>query len=503
MNVLGFSGLHNSASFKERALPHLPPRLRRINQSFDAAAALVTDTVVRAAAAEERFSGEKATGAFPLHAIDCCLKAAHLSPTQVDYIAHGWNYEPFKPFFEQGDEISRQQFEQVFSRAAQLQCIHEYLPTFGWAEKLVQVPHHLAHAASTFYLSGFGEALILVADGMGEVHSLTIALGEQTGIKVLKQIPALHSWGILYSVLTFYLGFKPASDEYKVMGLAPYGNPQVYFKRFMELIHLKDDGTYTIPILFANKSFEQRETYSETLRIIADCFGPAREPDAPMTQNHMDIAAGLQNALQASLLHVLRHFKRETAQQNLCMAGGVALNCTANSVIRRSRLFKRMFIQPAAGDDGTALGAALYVQRAHSANNPPVKMALPLWGPEYTDEEIAETLQSRSGCSSIAVPSFEELVRTVAHHLAAGRVVAWFQGRMEFGPRALGNRSILADPRLPGMRDHLNRLIKKRESFRPFAPAVTAEAAPVYFDIAPGEEAADAYMLFVVQVKSD
>lgn len=501
MNVLGFSGLHYSASFKKSALPRFTPLQYRINQSFDAAAALVTDYGVQAAAAEERFSGQKATGSFPVHAINHCLKIAQLSPSQIDYVAHGWAYEPLKSFFEESDEISKQQFEQVFSRASQIRCIQEFLPSFNWTEKLIQVPHHIAHAASTFYLSGFEEALILVADGMGESHSMTIALGKQADIKVIKQVPALHSLGLLYSVLTFYLGFKPASDEYKVMGLAPYGNPRLYFNRFMELIQLKEDGTYTIPILFANKSFEERESYSETLRIIADHLGPSREPGEPITQTHMDIAAGLQHVLQVSLLHVLRYFKRETGQKNLCMAGGVALNCTANSIIRRSRLFSQIFIQPAAGDDGTALGAALYVQRAYGKNNPSMKMSLPLWGPEYTDEEIAEALRSYSGCNSIHVASFSELANIVAKRLAEGQVVAWFQGRMEFGPRALGNRSILADPRRPGMRDHLNRLIKKRESFRPFAPAVKAEAAQKYFDIADGEEALDSYMLFVVQVR--
>ncbi len=502
MNIIGFSGLNYSASFKKNMLSHLNPRQYRINQSFDAAAALITDAGIQAAAAEERFSGEKATGAFPVHAIQYCLQAAQLAPEQIDYIAHGWAYEPFQSFFAQADHLSKLQFEQVFSRAAQIRCIQEAFPFTDWAEKLIQIPHHLAHAASAFYLSGFEEALLLIADAMGEVHSMTIALGEPSGIKVIKQIPALHSLGILYSVFTFHLGFKPASDEYKVMGLAPYGNPRLYFHRFMELIQLKDDGTYTIPLLFANTSFEEKETYSETLRLIAERFGPARQPGTPLTQTHMNIAAGLQQALQTSLLHVLRHFKRETGQQHLCMAGGVALNCTANGVIRRSRLFRQMFIQPAAGDDGTALGAALYVQHMHHGQQRAVRMALPLWGPEYNNDEIAQILRDYPACKSSYIPAFSDLVAIVAGYLAEGRVVAWFQGRMEFGPRALGNRSILADPRRPDMRDHLNRLIKKREDFRPFAPAVTEEAAQHYFDIVSGDAAQDAYMLFVVQVKA-
>lgn len=502
MNILGFSGLHTSASFKRNAFPHLEPRQYRIHQSFDAAAALVTNGKVRVAVAEERFSGEKATGAFPVQALEYCLSSSGLAPQQIDYLAHGWAYEPFRSFFEQEGGMGKQQFDKVFSRAAQERCIEECFPTFDWAKKLVAVSHHLAHAASAFYLSGFEEALILIADATGEAHSMTIAIGRRSGIEVLRQVPTLHSLGILYSVFTYYLGFKPASDEYKVMGLAPYGNPRRYFQQCMELIHLQEAGNYTIPILSANRTFEEKETYSKTLELLAERFGAPREPGTPVTQHHRDIAAGLQQALQASLLHVLRHFKQETGQQQLCMAGGVALNCTANGVIRRSRLFKQVFIQPAAGDDGTALGAALYVQYTQSKSDfHPTKMALPLWGPEYTDDEIAQALQQRTRCQVTTMNSFSELARVVAKQLASGKVVAWFQGRMEFGPRALGNRSILADPRRLNMRDHLNKLIKKRENFRPFAPAVTAEAASVYFDILSGEETADAYMLFVVQVR--
>jgi carbamoyltransferase len=396
----------------------------------------------------------------------------------------------------------KQQFEEVYSRDAQVRCLQEHFNSFDWAKKLVHVPHHLAHAASTFYLSGFKESLILIIDGMGEQHSTTIAVGKENQIKIIKQFPSLHSLGILYGVFTLYLGFCFGLDEYKVMGLAPYGNSRRYFNQVMDLIKLKTDGTYTIPVLLQNQTQEEKETYRRTLQVLIDTFGSPREVDSEITQEHMDIAAALQSALQACLVHVLRYFKKETGQSHICMAGGVALNCTANSVIKRSRMFKNMFIQPAAGDDGTALGAALYIQHFHEQNLSVKKMALPLWGPSYETEEIQQTLKYRQECESIFFPSFDDLAREIAKRIAEGQTVAWFQGRMEFGPRALGNRSILADPRDPGMRDRINKLVKKREGFRPFAPAVTVEAASRFFEIDEGDESIYAYMLFVTQVRA-
>ena len=280
----------------------------------------------------------------------------------------GFPTQPFRSLFEDHlNGFGKKQFSEVYSREVQLQCLQQNLPSADWSRKLVQVPHHLAHAASTFYVSGFEESLILIADGMGEVDSTTLAIGCKNKIEILKRIPAVHSLGILYGVFTLYLGFDMNNDEYKVMGLAPYGNPNRYFGQIMNLVCLKEDGTYTIPILFRN-TLEEKETYTGTLHLLADKFGPVRVSSGEITQSHMDIAAALQHVLQASLLHVLRHFKRETNQTHLCMAGGVALNCTANSVIKRSRMFKQVFVQPAAGDDGPALGAALYVQREHDVD---------------------------------------------------------------------------------------------------------------------------------------
>ena len=501
MNIIGISGLNNSVPFKKREFPHLATRHYRIVQGFDAAAALVTKQGIQATAAEERFTREKATGAFPVHAIRYCLEVGDLQPNDIDYLAHNFFYEPYKAFYEQND-LTKRQFAEVYSREAQMHCLQEHFPTVDWEQKFVQVPHHLSHAASVFYVSGFAESLILITDAMGEQHSATIAVGHDHGIEIIAQIPALHSLGLLYSVFTLYLGFAFCMDEYKVMGLAPYGNARRHYNKIMDLIHLQKDGTYTIPILFQNPTEEDKETYNGTVQALTELLGPPREPEAEITQEHMDIAAALQAALQACLLHTLRFFKKETGQTNLCLAGGVALNCTANGVIKRSRLFNRMCVQPASGDDGTSLGAALYVQHLHDPPAERPTMALPLWGPEYTEADIQRALASVPEADRTRFDSFKELAQEVARRVADGQIVACFQGRMEFGPRALGNRSILADPRGADMRDRINALVKKREAFRPFAPAVTAEGASQYFEIEPGDEAIYAHMLFVTPVRT-
>jgi carbamoyltransferase len=500
MNVIGISGLNDSVSFKQREFPGLSSRSYRIAQGFDSAAALVTGGEVVAAAAEERFTGDKATGAFPVHAIHYCLAAARLKPEMVDYIAHGFSYEPFKAFFD-GEDYRRRQYAQVYSPEVQRALMEQHFPGAGWGAKFVPVPHHEAHAASAFYPSGFDEALVLVSDGMGEVHSMTVGVGKGSDIRILGQVPALHSLGTLYGVFTLYLGFYMGLDEYKVMGLAPYGNPRRFYNRLMEFIKLKDDGTYAIPVFARDQTLSDRETHAGVLKYLEEQFGPARAPDSEITQDHQDLAAGLQAVLQTCQMHVLRHFQKETGQSNLCLAGGVALNCSANGVIKRSRLFKRVFVQPAAGDDGTSVGAALFVDRRHDAAFKPRRMSVPLWGPEFSEAEIRQSLAGRTDCEGTRYESFDSLCREVAARIDRGEIVAWFQGRMEFGPRALGSRSILADPRDPTMRDRINSLVKKREAFRPFAPVVTKEAASRVFDVQAGEEETFAHMLFVMPVR--
>jgi carbamoyltransferase len=500
MNIIGYSGFHNTVRFKEREFPDLDSRHYRIGQGFDSAAALIRDGEVVAAAAEERFTGDKGTGAFPIHAIRYCLEAGKLKAEEIDYVAHGFSYEPFKSFFNQ-EEFYRKQYEEVYSPAVQKTLFEQHFASGRWSEKYVPVLHHLAHAASAFYPSGFGEALILVSDGMGEVHSMMVAVGQGKDIKVLKQIPALHSLGTLYGVFTLYLGFYMGLDEYKVMGLAPYGDPRRHYNQIIEMVNLKDDGTYTIPIFAQDRTLAERETHAGVLKALEEQFGPARRPDSEITQDHMDIAAALQAVLQTCQIHVLRHFKKETSQSNLCLAGGVALNCSANGVIRRSRLFEKVFVQPAAGDDGTAIGAALHTDRRYNARFSPRRISVPLWGPEFDESEIQQALSERHDCAHVRFKSFEELSEDIAARIDKGAIVAWFQGRMEFGPRALGSRSILADPRDPTMRDRINALVKKREAFRPFAPVVTAEAASRFFEIERGDEETFAHMLFVTPVR--
>jgi carbamoyltransferase len=509
VNIIGFSGLHHGVPFKRRLWPNLTPREYRIAQGFDSAAALVSTGKIRAAAAEERFSRQKATGSFPVEAIRYCLAEGALAPSDIDYIAHNFDYGRrevraqfrIRNAFSAPDTLASDEFEEVYSPEAQIRLLDEHFPGIVWNEKFVPVAHHLAHAASTFFPSGFDEALILVSDGMGELESTTVAVGSGHEIKLLKQVRAPHSLGILYGVFTLYLGFYMNLDEYKVMGLAPYGNPRRYVDRMMDLVSLQPDGTYVIPVLAQNRTRAEQETHGRTLGVLAEMFGPPREENAELTQRHMDLAAALQAVLQTSLLHVLKYAADETGQNQLCMAGGVALNCTANSVIHKTRLFDRMFVQPAAGDDGTALGAALYVRHLREPETNHERMTVPLWGPRYDSDEIGQVVQSRPDCEVTHFDCFDNLAANAVERLAGGQILAWFQGRMEFGPRALGSRSILATPRDPHMRDRINRLVKQREEFRPFAPAVTAEAATHYFELEPGHEAMYAHMLFVTQVR--
>jgi natural product biosynthesis luciferase-like monooxygenase protein len=502
MNVIGYSGLSNSISFKKQQFPGLASRDYNIAQGFDAAAALVGHDGVLAAAAEERFTRQKATGAFPINAIRYCLKTANLDLKDIDYFAHGFSYEPHKAAF-QTDDFARRQYDEVFAPEVQKRFLSEHLGDLDWGKKFIPVPHHLAHAASAFYPSGFEDALILISDGMGEVQSLTVATGQGNDIKILTDIPAFHSLGTLYGVFTHYLGFYINSDEYKVMGLAPYGNARRFFNEIMEFVSLRNDGTYTLPIFAHNHTREEQETHAGVLKFLAEKFGPPREPESDITQLHKDLAASLQSVLQTCQLRVLRHFRRQTGQKNLCLAGGVALNCSCNGLIKRSDLFDRVFVQPAAGDDGTSLGAALYVQRLHDPQFKPHRISVPLWGPEFSDAEIREALKARDDCQIVETASYDELCKEVADRLAKGQIVAWFQGRMEFGPRALGSRSILADPRDPTMRDRINALVKKREGFRPFAPIVAAEAAAKIFEINPGEEQTYSHMLYVTHVRNE
>jgi len=500
MKVVGISGLDGSVSFKQKEFPGLDSRQYRIAQGFDSAAALVDDSGIVAAAAEERFCRRKGTGEFPAEALEFCLGKGGTSLDKIDFLAHGFSYAPFREYY-QHDDFTRRQFEHVYAPEVQVRLLQERFPGMDWDRKFVPVIHHLAHAASAFYLSGFEESLILITDGMGEVHSMTALVGTPSGMEIVRQVPALHSLGILYGVFTLYLGFYMGLDEYKVMGLAPYGNPRRFFHEIMDFVQLQPDGTYRISLFAQNRTLLEKETHEGALAVLESRFGPRRDPESELTQHVKDVAAGLQAVLQTAQLHLLKALKQETGQTHLCMAGGVALNCTANGVIKRSRLFKQTFVQPAAGDDGTALGAALYVHRQQHGQNGNLRISVPLWGPSYTTGDVEAALAGRSDCAGERYRDFDRLAGEAARRIAAGQILAWYQGRMEFGPRALGSRSILADPRAADMRDRINSLVKKREGFRPFAPAVIDEAAAQYFEMEKGDEDTYAHMLYVTPVK--
>jgi carbamoyltransferase len=500
MRILGYSGLDGAVRFKRRHLPSLSDREHRIVQGLDAAAALVRGGRVEFALAEERCTREKTTGDFPVRAIRHCLEHCGMTMRDVDFVAHGFDYHAARPLFDY-DAVSAALYDEVYAPERQIALFERHFPGSESHTKFVPVPHHLAHASSAFFQSGFAESLIVVSDAMGETHSATVLVGSGPRLTVLAQIPALHSLGVLYSVFTLYLGFQFNMDEYKVMGLAPYGDARRYFGQIMAMVQLEADGTYLVPMLAEDRTPEERHAHLGVRRALAERFGPPRVPESAIEQCHADLAAALQAVLQTCQLHVLRHFRTVTGLRTLCLAGGMALNCTANGVVRRSRLFRDMFVQPASGDDGTALGAALYVQRQHEPATPPSEAALPLWGPAFDAAAVARTLAPRDDCCTVHYGDFAELARAAAGRLAAGQILGWFQGRMEFGPRALGSRSILADPRPTGMRERLNRLVKQREDFRPFAPAVVAEAAAEYFEIERGDERLYAHMLFVMPVR--
>ena len=500
MAVLGFSGLHDAVPFKRLRFPHLDPRFQHIVQGHDSAAALVRSCQVTAAAAQERFDGKKVTGAFPVDAMRFCLDAGGIGPEQLTAVAHCFDYGPLEDLFRES-EYTAAQFEEVYSRDVKLHHLEAHFPGVDWQSKLVEVPHHLAHAASAFYPSGFTSALVVVVDGMGERAAITVATADASGMKILNQTDAPHSLGLLYGAGTLYLGFWMGLDEYKVMGLAPFGDRARFYDDLMEHVVLHSDGSLAIPLLGQATSLEDQETFASITAHFAARFGPAREPGGAVAQHHLDFAAALQAVLETALLHVIGTAARSTGQDRICLAGGVALNCTANGRLRREGLFRDIFVQPASGDDGAALGAALYLD--HSRNgHAPAAMDMPFLGPSYCNRDAREALDGR-GLTYRSFDDETELTKAAADLLFEGRIIGWFQGAMEFGPRALGNRSILADPRGAGKRDRINAAVKKREAFRPFAPAVTAAAAADYFDIVPDQTALYRHMLMITDVRPE
>jgi carbamoyltransferase len=465
----------------------------------DSAAALLRDGEVVAACQEERLSRKKHDSGFPVRAIRYVLKEAGLRPEDLDAV--GFYDKPLLKF-ERMIATYVATFPRSFAsfRKAIPVWLHEklWVPSAirkelkPYAGPILFAEHHTSHAASCFLVSPFEEAGILTVDGVGEWATASFGVGRGSEIETFKEIHFPHSLGLLYSAFTYYLGFKVNSAEYKVMGLAPYGKP-VHFDRIMkEMVKLNGDGSFKLDMGF----FAYDHGLTMTNGRFNDFFGgPPRRPETWMNEREFDIAASIQKVCEEVVLHMVRHLHDQTGLSSLCMAGGVALNCVANGRVIRETPMKSLFVQPAAGDAGGAVGVAHYVYNTLGKKPRSRPWTHAYLGPAYGDAEILEYLGGVGAPHRRLAES--EIPRETARLVADGNVVGWFQGRMEFGPRALGGRSILADPRDPKMRDTLNMKIKFREGFRPFAPSVLLERASEWFEI----DCDSPYMLLVAQVR--
>jgi carbamoyltransferase len=477
----------------------------------DSAAALVIDGEIVAAAQEERFTRKKHDPSYPTNAIDYCLKEAKLLLEQVDYIAFYDKpflkferlLETYVAFAPKGFQSFRMSMpiwlrEKLFLKDMLIKEIKKADKGFD-DSKLMFGEHHFSHAASAFYASPFEEAVVLTLDGVGEWATTTVAIGKGHELNIVKEIHFPHSLGLLYSAFTYYTGFRVNSGEYKVMGLAPYGEPKYKDLILDKLIDLKEDGSFRLDQSY----FNYASGLTMTNQKFADLFGePVRRPDTDnLTQFHMDIAASVQAVTEEVVLTITRSLAKEHNIPNLCMAGGVALNCVANGKILRDKAFKDIWIQPASGDAGGALGGALAVW--HKELNKPRKvnsndaMQGSYLGPSYKQSLIEKELSDCKAKFDLVTEG--EMIEQTAQALADGKVIGWFQGRMEFGPRSLGGRSILGDPRSEQMQKTLNLKVKYRESFRPFAPSVLREDVSEWFEA----DYDSPYMLLVDDVKKD
>ncbi|MFN0219563.1 MAG: carbamoyltransferase [Hyphomicrobium sp.] len=478
----------------------------------DSAAALLVDGQLHAAAQEERFTRKKHDPGFPIEAIQYCLSEGRLGLDDLDHIVFFekplLKFERLLETYLANAPAGYQSFrmalpvwlkEKLFQKSTMEKALLPLSATGRSIEaKLLFAEHHQSHAASAFFPSPFEEAVVLTLDGVGEWATSSVAIGRGADLETVKEIHWPHSLGLLYSAMTYYTGFKVNSGEYKVMGLAPYGEPKYVDLILDNLLDLKDDGSFWLDQRYFNYS----TGLTMTSTAFHDLFGaPPRKAETPITQREMDLAASIQKVTEEVMLRMTRDLARTYGIKNLCLAGGVALNCVANGKILRDGCFERMWIQPAAGDAGGALGAALAAHHIH-ANQPRMVgaeldgMQGSYVGPSFAQADIEDRL-TRAGAKFIVHDDMAVLERTV-DALTAGHAVGWFQGRMEYGPRALGARSILGDPRNPEMQRNLNLKIKYRESFRPFAPSVLAEDVHDYFDI----KSASPYMLLVADVKA-
>ena len=480
----------------------------------DSAAALIIDGNIISAAQEERFSRKKYDSRYPFNAIEFVLKNSKVKLSQVDYIV--FFEKPFLKFerlLETYLAFAPKGFksfcmsmpiwlrEKLFQKKFLFEKLKEHDDNFNDINKIYFSEHHYSHAASAFYPSPFKDAVILTLDGVGEWATTTIAIGKDNDIKMLREIHFPHSIGLLYSAFTYYTGFKVNSGEYKVMGLAPYGEPKYKNTILKELIDLKDDGTFRLNM----KYFNYATGLTMTNNKFENLFGQkARNPDKDLlTEFHMDIAASIQAVIEEIVMKLTKSLSKEFNSENLCMAGGVALNCVANGKIIKNNVFKNIWIQPAAGDAGGSLGAALAFWHKELGNkrNPNLnkkdEMSGAYLGPSFDNDQIEETLKSLK--AKYQKQNDESLFNLIANELKNKKTVGWFQGRMEFGPRALGARSIIADPRSDKMQKELNLKVKFRESFRPFAPSVLREDLSDWFEL----NCDSPYMLLVSNIKKN
>ena len=478
----------------------------------DSAATILVDGKIIAAAQEERFTRIKHDATYPFNAIEFCLKYSNLKLSELDQII--FFEKPFLKFerlLETYVAFAPQGFksfckampiwlkDKLFQKKMLFNNLKNHDDKFTDENKIFFSDHHLSHAASAFFPSPFNEAIVLTADGVGEWATTTVAIGNGNKLEIKKEIHFPHSLGLLYSAFTYYTGFKVNSGEYKLMGLAPYGKPIYEDKIINHLIDIKSDGTFRLEMDYFNYATGLTMTNNKFHKLFGQ--NPRDSKNEKLTQFHMDIAASIQKVTEDIMIKLTRSLKKEFNINNLCLAGGVALNCVANGKILKEKVFDNIWIQPAAGDAGGSLGAALALWHIEQNNprsvNPKDDMQGSYLGPEYTQQEIENYLTEAGAVFEIVCE--ESLISKTADDLANGQAIGWFQGRMEFGPRALGGRSILGDPRSSEMQKNLNLKVKYRESFRPFAPSILKEDLSDWFDISEPSP----YMLMVANINKD
>jgi len=469
----------------------------------DAGAALVKDGMLIAAAEEERFNRKKHYSDFPTLAVAYCLREAGISIEDVDYI--GFYEKPLVKFQRIVETVLAQWPLTYWSWVkampiwlmTKLRIGTTIQKELGVDKDIHYCQHHCSHAASAFLVSPFEEAAIITADGVGEWATTGWGVGKGSELKLLKEIRFPHSVGLLFSAITAYLGFRVNDAEWKVMGLAPYGKPR-YLDKFRQIVDLRDDGSFRLKMKYF--AYGHSTTRSFT-RAWEDLFGRAQRPrESELDDFHADIAHSGQKLVEEIMVRMATHVQKQTGQKNLCIAGGVGLNCVANWRIFQESGFENIFIQPAAGDSGGALGTAFYLYNTVLKNPRTFVMNHSYWGPSFTDDQILEALNQRD----LRYEYFdreEDLLNKTAQMIEDGKVIGWFQGRLEFGPRALGARSLVADARNPKMKDIINAKVKFREAFRPFAPSVLKEHAHEYFEMPEGMDAP--FMLLVPKVRQE